>query len=52
MRGALKDVAGVSNVDVQIGSPDIKVEYDAEIVDVDAIMAAIKAGGEEVSKKG
>lgn len=52
MRGALKDIAGIANVDVNVGSPDIKVEFDPEQVSVDKIISAIVEGGEEVTKKG
>ena len=42
----------MSNVDVEVGSPDVTVEYDPKLCDVDKIIAAIAATGEGVSKKG
>ena len=51
MRGALKPLKGISDIQIEIGDPNFKVEYDSTKVDVGQILAAIEDAGEGVKKK-
>ena len=45
MRGALEPLPGISNVDISVGNPEFKVEYDPKKVSVDQIVTALTEAG-------
>ena len=50
MRSALKPVAGVGTIDIKAGDPDFTVHFDSKKVTKEAIVTALKAGGEPDAK--
>jgi copper chaperone CopZ len=50
VRDALKPMAGVEIMDLEVGKKPFKIKYDPAKHDLDEIMAALKKAGEPVTK--
>ena len=42
MRSALDGVPGVGKIDIKVGDPDFKVQYDSKTIKPEAIVEALK----------
>lgn len=51
MRGAIRKLPGIGEIDVKAGKAEIRVTYNPDVTDVDKLLAGMKAAGQPAKRQ-